>query len=131
MADIFNNNAINEGINEFLTCKFLGKEDTQTAYFDFVNIAKYFASAIGYENLMTYYFNNDLEGFKSNIKDVFYLKDTYLIDKLFCYMDKQYDELTNRGRPYDIVFVNRCQELIFEMEMNRVKAIISLISFRS
>ena len=114
------NKTLSEGVTEFLACEFLGMKNTKTAYYDFVNIVKYMASAIGYKKLMTYYFNNDIEGFLSNVQEAFHLKDQYLIDKLFYYMDKEDDELSKFSSYYDSTLAQRCQELLLEMEMNRV-----------
>ena len=114
------NLAFNDGITEYLACNFLGYENSNSAYFDFVNIARYLSNAIGYEKFMTYYFNNDIDAMEKDIQNAFHLKDQYLVDKLFYYMDKGNDELKRISNIYDSIFARRCQEVLLEMEMNKI-----------
>lgn len=117
-----NNVGINEGFTEFLTSKFL---DYESGSYSFeVHITKFISDAIGFENLMQCYFNNNANQLKKLIRTAFYLPNDYLIDKLFLQLDIlcNYSK-TGCDRYNSIPIIKSCYETLIKMNLVKTQYI--------
>lgn len=110
------NTGINEGFTEFVSSKFL--DDESGSYPFEVHITKFLSDAIGFENLMNCYFNNDVNHLKKLIQDAFYLPNEYLIDKLFLQFDIICNYSKNGLNKYaSVPIIKSCYETLIKMNI--------------
>ena len=114
------NRSINEGATQFFAEKFLDIKFTNAYPFE-VHIFSILCDECGIEKMKNAYFDNQIEGVKKIIRDTFHLKNDYLINSLFTYLDV-FGVIFNKNEKYykNLPLVKNCYINLLQMKLNKM-----------
>ena len=114
--------SINEGATQYFAEKFLNIQSS-TAYPFEVHIFSLLCRECGFEKLKNAYFSNQILGVKNIIREGFHLKDDYLIDNLFTFLDIFGVIFNNDDKYYkNLPLIKNCYITILQMKLNKLMA---------
>ena len=122
------NTGINEAMTEFFAQEFY-PDRTNHAYSFMTHIAALLCKECGYENMKELYFTGERVKFEDLIVESFDLPDTYLVNKLFNYMDYIFEYTFANDTEAQKVdyFRTKCYQTLCTMKLYKIYNAISKI----